>query len=271
MVDVIHGMDVSVVQAKINWTAEKAAGRNFVICRCGVGNNGIDQNYTTNITGAKAAGFYIGAYHFIFPLPANPTQPLRDPVKQAQYHFNAAQGALPFCDLEWPVKTDWSKWSIQNANQIVDWTMTYLDAYEKLQLRPILYTYPDYMTQLGNPSAFANEKLWIASYQANSPAIPKPFTSYVMWQINGGGGKLSNGIAVDEDVVNDLAIWTPIVAASLPPALPPNSILTVPPVPTAVPVPPVIAQLPISPTASAKPNFIELVWHLITGLLNKLK
>ena len=63
------------------------------------------------------------------------------------------------------------------------------------------------MQTIGNPPQFADYPLWIASYQANSPMIPKPWTSYVLWQNSGGTAKLPNGVNVDTDLAVDLNLW----------------------------------------------------------------
>lgn len=247
MADLIKGIDISVIQGAVNFAAVVATGVKFVICRCGVGNGGIDKNYAINIANAKAVGLKVMAYHFIYPLPTIPSQPMRDPTQQAQYHAHAAQGELAACDLEWPVPEDWAKWGC-HASQIVDWTTTYLQAYESITgIRPVVYTYPYFAHSIKLPDSFGQTyKLWIASY-TNTPAIPKPWTDWVLWQNSGGTQKLPNGVPVDTDYAKDLSLWdalpAPVVVA--PPVIVPDPPpVPNPPTPTPAPVP-IPAPVPV--------------------------
>lgn len=207
MVDYIKGIDVSSVQGKtIDWTAVAASGVKFCIIKGYEGNKGLDAYCVQNIAGAKAAGILVGVYSFIYPLPVIPSQLTRDPKWQAQKHFAAAKGNLGLIDLEWPAPQDWAKWGC-SASQICDWTLAYLQEYERLDGRkPLVYTYPYFAQALKMPAEFANYKLWIASYEAK-PAIPAPWTSWEIWQNTGGGGKMPSGAPVDTDLVRDLSLW----------------------------------------------------------------
>src|SRR5271165_2738276 len=207
MTNFYKGYDISVIQGAVQFDLLAQQGTKFIISRCAVGNSGTDINYTKNIAGTKNAGMLPMAYNFAFPLPPLSSQPTRDPVLQAQLHFKAAAGELESLDLEWPMSNDWNKWGC-SANQIVEWTLTYLQEYERLSGKKIpIYTYPNFMQTIGNPTQFADYPLWIASYQANSPMIPKPWNSYVLWQNSGGTAKLPNGVNVDTDLAIDLSLW----------------------------------------------------------------
>lgn len=273
MTDLIKGIDVSTIQGKIDFQAVAATGVKFVICRCGVGNGGIDNLYKQNIANAKAAGLKVMAYHFIYPLPPLASQPLRDPKAQAQMHVNAAGGELAACDLEWPAPEDWAKWGC-TAAQITKWSVDYLEAYEALSgIRPIVYTYPYFAKAINLPAWFGEKyKLWIASYQTGHPAIPAPWTDWVMWQYSGGTGPeaqhLPSGAPVDGDRMKDLAdLWPAEVVAPdpVPVADPAPQAPAPPPEPAPVPVP----VVPVSVAAAPNPTGWVVVVQLITGLFNK--
>lgn len=228
------GIDISVIQGNIDFNAVAAQDIKFCIIKGAEGNKGIDPNLNKNLAGCKAAGILTGVYSFLYPLPTIPSQPTRDPKWQAQKHFEAAQGELGFIDLEWSAPQDWSKWG-QSASQICDWTLTYLEEYTRLNGKvPVLYSYPYFIKAIKPPQDFANYPLWIASYQ-NTPAIPAPWTDWVMWQNTGGGGKLPNGAPVDTDLVKDLSLWgvqsTKMIGTSIP------SISTVQQQPATIPTP----------------------------------
>jgi lysozyme len=264
-----QGLDISVVQGTVDYVALKNSGIQFCIFRCGVGNSGIDRMYAQNVANAQAAGLLVGCYHFVYPLPTIPSQPLRDPTAQAQYHANAA-GSVPVvcCDLEWPATTDWAKWGC-SAPQIVQWTIDYLAAYEQITgIRPLVYTYPNFAQSINLPASFGQEyKLWIASY-ASTPFIPAPWTDWVMWQNSGGTTThLPNGCPVDTDVVKDLSLWS-VPAAARAAAVAPPPVVAAPsaPVPAAPPAPPITAT-PAS--APAKTNLLALIWKLVSALVTK--
>lgn len=253
MTDYIKGVDISIIQGNVDFAALAASGVQFVIIRCGVGNSGIDSKYAANVAAAKAAGLKVACYHFIYPLPPLASQPLRDPVKQAQFHFNASLNQLSCIDCEWPAPEDFAKWNCTPA-QINQWMLDYMAEYTRLSNQmPIIYTYPYWAAAVKFNSVFAQYPLWIASYQA-TPAIPAPWTDWVLWQNTGGGGHLpTSGVPVDTDLAKDLSLWgyVPPPAPVLPPPdhqPDPPPVVTIPvPDPTPVAPPPVVAP-PVAPT-----------------------
>ncbi|HEY5268262.1 MAG TPA: glycoside hydrolase family 25 protein [Candidatus Saccharimonadales bacterium] len=261
----IKGIDISSMQGTINWESVAASGVEFCIIRCGVGNNGIDSMYTTNIAGAQSVGIKVMAYHFVFPLPTTAAEPTRDPKIQAQMHATAANGVLAACDLEWPVQGDWAKWGC-SAPQIVEWVTEYLQAYERITgIKPIVYTFPNFAQCINLPASFAaTYQLWIASYE-NSPYIPSPWNDYVLWQ-NSGSGKLPNGVTVDTDFAKDLSLWGPatIVAAPVP-------VLVSDPTPAPASAPaPAPAPVIVSPVPGSSSSIIDTIGSFLTSLFNKL-
>jgi lysozyme len=258
----IKGIDVSVIQGNIDWASVAAAGYQFAICRCGVGNEkGKDSKYDQNVAAATAAGLKVAAYHFVYPLPPLASQPARSPQAQAQMHV-AAAGSVPVvcCDLEWPVPQDWAKWGC-SAAQIVQWTLDYLQEYERLSgIRPIVYTYPSFASSIQLPASFADTyKLWIASYTA-SPAIPHPWTDWVMWQNSGGTQKLPNGVPVDTDYAKDLSLWD---AAPVAPTPDPT------PAPAPAPVDPTPAPAPV-PAPVPAPSSWANIWNVVSSVVGNL-
>lgn len=75
----MKGIDVSIFNENINWSAVKAAGIDFVIVRTGYGKTGFDENFQHNVEEAHKAGLICGAYHYSYALtPA-------DAVQEAQF------------------------------------------------------------------------------------------------------------------------------------------------------------------------------------------
>lgn len=278
MADLIKGIDISTIQGNVDFAACKAAGLDFVICRCGVGNGGKDANYDKYVAQATAAGLQVAAYHFIYPLPPLASQPLRDPVKQAQLHAGWAATSpvqVVCCDMEWPLQQDWAKWGC-TAAQIVQWTLTYLQAYEAATgIRPVVYTFPYFAQALNLPQSFADTyQLWIASYQA-SPFIPKPWTDWVMWQDSSGPYHLPvSGAVVDTDKAKDLSLWN--VQPAAPVAPPPDPAHNTPvsdPDPVApLDVEPASAPAPlpvVAPAPAPSSNIFQTIISFLNGLIKR--
>ena len=205
------------------------------------------------------------AYNFAYPLPPLASQPLRDPVKQAQLHAGWTNGELASLDLEWPTVQDWAKWGC-SASQIVQWTVSYLEAYEAATgIRPIVYTYPSFASAIKLPADFAQKyKLWIASYTTAPVSVAPWGADWTLWQSSGGSQKLPNGVAVDIDYAKDLSLWDAVVPAA-PPSPQPD---VAPPVDNTPPPPPVVV-VPPPPAPVPVPN-VPSVWQTIMGVLGKL-
>jgi lysozyme len=237
----INGIDVSSVQGiTIDWQAVAATGVQFAVIKCGNGNDAPDPDFARNVAGAQNAGLQIVCYHFVYPLPPLAGDPSRAPAAQAQMHFNAAQGVLAACDLEWPPVQNWAQWNC-SATQINQWGLDYLAAYSQLSGRPmIIYTYPYFAQTVQLSADYAQYPLWIASYE-NTPTIPAPWTNWTLWQTTGGGGHLPNGEPVDTDVAPDLSLWgvvnQPVAAPIVAPAPDPIPEPATPPDPVSVPAP----------------------------------
>lgn len=259
MSNLIKGIDVSAIQGNVDWQSVVNAGYQFTICRAGVGNGGIDACYHKNMAGAKAAGLKTMAYNFIYPLPTIISQPLRDPVKQAQYHFNAVGGDLAAMDFEWPVPQDWNKWGV-NATFINDWALTYLQEYERLSgQKMVVYTYPYFAQALKLPADFAQYPLWIASYTTN-PTIPHPWTDWVLWQNSGGTQHLPNGVPVDGDYAKDLSLWNVIAPTPVVEPIPDHQ--PDPPVAPTPVVPAPVAPVPVVQPAPSSPGILVTIWNM---------
>lgn len=203
----IKGIDCSVAQGgNINWQSVKASGVEFVIVKCYEGNSGLDPTFISNIAGAKAAGLYTACYNVVYPLPTSSTHPNRDPIDQANLHYNASEGEILCVDCEFPAPQDWSTWGI-NASFINQWLMAYMTELSKLSAprSPIIYSYPVWVSAVGFDSSLASYPYWAASYQTSTPLIPAPFNDWLIWQY--GQGKLYNGAPVDQNYVRDLSLW----------------------------------------------------------------
>jgi lysozyme len=203
--ELIKGCDVSAFQGSLDYKLLSDTYK-FVIFRNFVGNDSKDKFISSNIQAARDNGMAVGIYNFVFPLPEAKNKFNRCPKEQAQLHFdNTEEGvSLIACDLEWPVPQDWKKWNC-NANQIKDWTRSYLTEFQELSgIKPVIYTYPSFAQSLKMEDDFANYDLWIASY-TKEPKIPSPWTDWQIWQ-NSGSARF-DGVNIDTNFCKDLSIF----------------------------------------------------------------
>lgn len=222
-------IDVSDVQgARIDWTGMVAQGVAGVYHKCGDGNDSPDPNFASRIAEAYAAGLMCGAYHVGFPLPLDPAHPGREPEAQAEAHYRQSGGLgsgagelRPMLDLEWPVpgSAQWHAFGL-SGSFVRTWALAYLRHAQSLWgVAPLLYDgFPDYWSGIGGEVelGFADFPLWVVDYPApwqhqvpvndQLLVVPRPWSSWVMWQHCGGGLHLPGGVPVDGDVFNgDLA------------------------------------------------------------------
>jgi lysozyme len=216
----ILGVDVHAGYGKIDWSRVAQSGVRFAIVKATQGNDGCDPRARENIEGCKAAGIYVGAYLFAYPLPERDDKPGRSPEDQARRLYNDVQGLgkgygelPPALDLEWPpqherekdtsqIRNRWEEWGV-TAKSIVEWAERCVAEMERLWGRPpILYTYPHFAGSLGEhlkSSGLGRCPLWIANYtsprtwtppEGTRPIVPKPWGDYAFWQFSADGSPM---------------------------------------------------------------------------------
>jgi GH25 family lysozyme M1 (1,4-beta-N-acetylmuramidase) len=218
----ILGVDVSVYQNVITdfqMSEIAARGTQFIVCKCGNGNDKPDPNFTSNVQRARNHGITVGCYHFIdCGLPSGPGLPAnRDPLKQAAIHFQQCGGLgvqagdlVAFADAEYPDPSRWGKPLADVQGQptvtrdmVNEWTLAYLKEYSSLQGRTMgLYSYLFWLKSLAPDPEYAAYPLWLAEYGPTVTPVA-PWAGWCAWQTSGGGGKLPNGTPVDTDEIAD--------------------------------------------------------------------
>lgn len=156
---------------KINWSAF-ATKAEFVFIRCLMQNGLVDSDFQYNWTESKKAGLPRGAYAY---LAQNITA-----VSAAQRLVTALNGDFG----ELPIVADyeyegWSSWG--SARQYLK---DFLLEVERLTGKvPMIYTSISKWTAWGSTDAYwLKYPLWVANYNVSSPAIPKPWTTWLFWQ-----------------------------------------------------------------------------------------
>jgi lysozyme len=222
----LYGLDVSDVQGVVNWPKVAAAGYTFALIKCGNGNSEVDgrdcdERFDPNVTGARAAGLFVGAYNFCYVgLPSGPGLPAdRSPEDQAQRHWECSGGLgsiagdlVTMADFEWPEQAEWAKYGITLAG-CQDWMRRYLTKYDALSGR-MTGIYTDRWWWLDVVHGDELEELAARPFWAAQPVItrpingsaPRPWAPWTTWQIwQWSQSSIIPGIVdkVDLDVIAD--------------------------------------------------------------------
>lgn len=170
----IKGIDVSKWQGDIDWQAVADSGIKFAIIKATEGTSYVDPYFAANWEGAKAAGLLVSAYHMLWPsLLAE---------KQAA-HFLATLGDRK-ADL--PLVLDAERPAVGNIGAFVEEMALAVEAADGR--KPFIYTAQNYWnTHVGWAPGWADYPLWVADYDAASPAMPTGWDSYTIWQYSSTG------------------------------------------------------------------------------------
>jgi lysozyme len=191
----VGGIDVSEFQGTIDWAAVDPDTVRFAIVRATKGRSYVDPNYATNVAGATANGFVVGAYH-----RAKPDGASGDAVREADLFVdvarNAAGDVLPVLDVE-----DAGGLSVA---RLQEWVQRWLSrVHSKLGVRAMIYTGPNFWrSRMGDTGWFARHgyPLWIAHWDVASPDVPAhdwAGNGWTTWQWTSTGA--ISGIAGDVD------------------------------------------------------------------------
>lgn len=187
----LRGVDVSVYQGTVDWGQVAGSGKSFAIVKASEGVGGVDANFAANWSGMAAHGLVRGAYHFFRP---------KDDGEAQARHFLAQVRPGPD-DL--PPVVDVELSDGVSALTLLQRLETMLAALEQATNRlPMIYTMASFWDGLSAPGSFAHYPLWVANFGANAPAIPKPWSTYAIWQYVDDGSVRGISGNVDLDVAH---------------------------------------------------------------------
>ena len=164
----LEGIDISHWQNTIDWKKVAAAGKRFAIMKATQDTDYRDPLYSTNRSGAAAAGIPTTAYHF-----AEPDASPNDAVLQADHFVSTAKlGAgdlVPALDLEMSGGL--------GTVALTKWVKTWLDRVKaRLDIAPMIYTSPAFWKKyMANTRTIADagyRVLWIAHWGVSTPTLP---------------------------------------------------------------------------------------------------
>ncbi len=195
----LEGMDVSVFQGDIDFSAARSDGVEAVYIRASYGRSGVDAKFRQNAGAAARTGLHFGFYHFLEAADA-------DSARAEARHFaalirSAGYDCRPVLDFE----VDAALTSAQ-ASAVVRAFLTETEAL--LGVRPMLYV--DVSNARRMEPDLAAYPLWIAQYGVESPDLAgTPWTAYTGWQFSDRGRVSGVTDNVDRDVFTDGILLTP--------------------------------------------------------------
>jgi GH25 family lysozyme M1 (1,4-beta-N-acetylmuramidase) len=193
----VPGIDVSLWQGDVDWTAVASTPTRFVIMRATRGNAYVDPRYSTYLAEASANGLVVGAYHRakVGNAPGDAKEEADHFVDVAQ---NAAGDVLPALDIE--------HHNGLTVPQLTKWVRTWLArVYSRTGVRAMIYSSPYFWrTYLGDTTWFADRgyPLWIAHWHVPSPFVPAGDwggRGWTFWQWTSSGRVSGIGPNVDRD------------------------------------------------------------------------
>lgn len=190
----VEGMDVSVFQGEVDFTAARQGGIESVYIRASYGLQGVDQRFAQNCASADAAGLPFGLYHYL-----NASTP--DAAHREAEHFVSLIRSKNYTCR--PV-LDFEGHGDLTAAQATAVALAFLERVEELTgQRPMIYA--DHSTassQLG--PAVAEYPLWLAQWGVEQPSLEgTPWREWTGWQYTDRG--LVPGVTgyVDRDKFTD--------------------------------------------------------------------
>lgn len=194
----LDGIDASHWQGNVNWTAVKNAGKQFAYIKATEGTHFTDSRFAHNWLQAKSAGVVRGAYHYF--------RALQPAMAQVDHYMNTV-GMLEENDLPPALDVERTNNRSASRNQFIDGLNIWLTEIQGRTGRiPVIYTSQSAWQELVNSDNFGHYPLWVANFVPNpaitTPAMPRGWESYVIWQVSETGQV--NGVSgnVDLDVFN---------------------------------------------------------------------
>ncbi len=200
----INGIDVYSGNGTINWTSVKNAGYDFAFVKATEGVAAFDSAFTTNMSGAHAAGLYVGPYHFahvesLSPAGSpkfdnytggafafdSPLQPNRDAwldatreavdfIKRIRPYYQQTGNTHylpPVSDIEQAFMPNLS--ASLKREFVSNWADLFAQTvYDALGVRPILYVSRSSANANFTTTVGSKQPFWIAWYKGNGTVSP---------------------------------------------------------------------------------------------------
>ena len=179
---VAKGIDVSMHQETVNWSAVAADGYSFAFIRVGSAKSGLDPYFAQNMAGAAAAGLKTGVYLYSYAAT------VEGAMAEAQFTLAAI---APFT-VNMPVVYDIEDEIHKNMStqELVSLVTAYCSVIENAGYYPMVYSNKNMLTtQIGA----VPYDVWVAQY-SDTCEYPNP----AFWQFTSSGSV--NGISGNVDL-----------------------------------------------------------------------
>jgi GH25 family lysozyme M1 (1,4-beta-N-acetylmuramidase) len=200
----IQGIDVYSGNGTITWSSVKNGGYDFAFVKATEGVNAPDSAFTTNMSGANAAGIYVGPYHFAHTESLSPAgtlkfdnytggafaynsslQPNRDAwfdatmeavdfikrIRTYYYQTGTTHYLPPVSDIEQAYMPNLS--AALKKEFVSNWAQLFSDTvYDALGVRPILYVSKSSANTNFTSTVAVQQPFWIAWYKGTGTTSP---------------------------------------------------------------------------------------------------
>lgn len=187
----IKGVDISYANSKVDYSALKKAGYEFVIIRAGYGRytSQKDAQFEAHYKGAKAAGLGVGAYWYSYAKTADQA------IAEAQTCIEVIKGK----QFEYPIYFDLEEQSQFNTGKsnVSSMISAFCGAMEKAGYFAGLYMSKSYLTDYVTDAVKKKYTLWVAQY--NTKCTYSGAGKIDMWQKSSTGKITGNSGSFDLD------------------------------------------------------------------------
>lgn len=174
---VIHGIDVSKYQGRIDWEAVRDAGVKFAYIKATEGGNHVDSRFQENWANAAAAGIPRGAYHFVYWC-----RPWREEIDLFKRVVPADSDALPpVLDVEATPTSRTCKRTLYREEVVQEMRGMLREMERHYGKRPIIYVTVDFYESIMHPDEFKDYQVWVRSTKY-APHVKYPGRKWTFWQ-----------------------------------------------------------------------------------------
>lgn len=190
----IKGIDISHHQ-NMNW-AKLSPDFKFVYCKATQGAGFKDPDFNGYWQHLKTTDLLRGAYHFLTATDSAQAQAAN--FLSMGIDFSKPNVLPPVLDVEDQVPAELNKNITKDRNAFIKLITDWINIVEeKTGRKVIIYSYKNFFTDYLNNHVWPNNPLWLASYQAKEPGLPKGYTKWTIWQ-NSQYGKLDGSLTGGE-------------------------------------------------------------------------
>ncbi len=167
------GMDLSHWKWPTNISDLVAAGGRFVYAKATEHTNFVDENFDEYRAQADELKLPFGGFHYF--------RVAYDPIEQARHFYSVASGTFltPVIDVEKANNA-----GLASKELFTNKLKACLDEVQALWGKtPMIYSSQSHWFELTTEPVWSlGYPLWVANYEVETPKLPRPWSSWVLWQ-----------------------------------------------------------------------------------------